>query len=791
MAADASGTLWFESGVNGEVSKAISSTSVEVVSASVEAPRHRGARSGEGPSMRRKPPSRLAADGAGGLIVAAPTAVLRFAPPSPVTLAGTTAPSKDAGDRGPLAGDGGPMGSARFTRVAALAADPSGNVYVADEIDRRSSAIAIRFLNRGERPVTFFAGTAHELTVAPGAIDTIAGGNRPTGRLVAAPPALAAGADRLYIGAAVPGPRPRGVVRVLNLGGGNTEMNGRTVAPGAAVEVITVARPVRSRPGADGTVLPALSGIATGDANLYLAEPANHRVRRVDAAGAVTTIAGTGAPGFNGNDRPAIESRLSRPFDVEVGAQGRVYIADSGNNQVRFVDSAGLLHVALGNGLTSTWTCTSKEGTSSPLPAQPVSLVVSDGNVFVVSASLRQVLRLSPSGKLNAVAGRPPGSCERPDGCPVDDSATPLQADLAGVVAVANGPRGSLYVIEAARVRLLNLAKRPVTGHGVLVPAGAMRTVAGVVPSAGGRPGAASASPAGTFADLPPPTPDGGMAVGPVTAASFTAVAFDGRGNIAIGDALVGPFLFRSSVRLVDARGVITTVVPRPQPRPDGSVDRTRCCASVDRLRFDEAGNLYIADTVTRRVWFLNRSPAPAVVHGVSVAPGSVEAVAGASAGGNQEERIPALEAKLSRPRGLALGPAGSLYVVDWREHSVHRVDSRGTITTVFGTGQPGFNGDGLRGQLTALDNPVEVAIDGCGNMLIVDTGNNRVRRLNLVVSCQAGGPGAPPQGTAGRSAGARTAAVVVVVGGLGAAGAAVVVRRGRGGGPARRAGGS
>src|SRR5438094_870990 len=71
--------------------------------------------------------------------------------------------------------------------------------------------------------------------------------------------------------------------------------------------------------------------------NVYIADPNNHRVRRVSAAGLIQTVAGTGYPGFSGDGGPAAQARLNAPYGLAVDASGKLYMADSGNQRVRTV----------------------------------------------------------------------------------------------------------------------------------------------------------------------------------------------------------------------------------------------------------------------------------------------------------------------------------------------------------------------------------------------------------------------------------------------------------------------
>ena len=89
-----------------------------------------------------------------------------------------------------------------------------------------------------------------------------------------------------------------------------------------------------------------------------------------------------------------------------------------------------------------------------------------------------------------------------------------------------------------------------------------------------------------------------------------------------------------------------------------------------------------------------------------------------------------AVDAGLSHPEGLTCGPDGSLLIADRNNHAVRQVDSRGIITTVAGTGEPGYNGIGRPATQTQLAEPRAVALQPDGYMLISEGRNHRVRRL-------------------------------------------------------------
>jgi uncharacterized protein (TIGR03437 family) len=82
--------------------------------------------------------------------------------------------------------------------------------------------------------------------------------------------------------------------------------------------------------------------------NLFIADTSNHSIRKVDPSGKISTVAGTGAPGFSGDEGPAIAASLYAPRGVVVDDNGDIFIADTGNNRIRQVTPDGLIHTIAG-----------------------------------------------------------------------------------------------------------------------------------------------------------------------------------------------------------------------------------------------------------------------------------------------------------------------------------------------------------------------------------------------------------------------------------------------------------
>jgi sugar lactone lactonase YvrE len=217
---------------------------------------------------------------------------------------------------------------------------------------------------------------------------------------------------------------------------------------------------------------------------------------------------------------------------------------------------------------------------------------------------------------------------------------------------------------------------------------------------------------------------DGGEQLGdggPATEAGFCGpndIAFDTAGNIYISDGGIycsGPGGY--TVRKVDPHGTITTVAGTGKVGFSGDGrPATKAQLNVPiAVAVDQKGNLYITDESNYRIRKVDKD-------------GIITTFAGTGEGGYSGDGGPATSAKLIDPGGLAFDAKGNLYVADYT--TVRKIDPSGTITTVAGTGQLGFSGDGgraIEAKLTAYD----VALDHQGNIYISDTENNRVRKVD------------------------------------------------------------
>jgi len=210
---------------------------------------------------------------------------------------------------------------------------------------------------------------------------------------------------------------------------------------------------------------------------------------------------------------------------------------------------------------------------------------------------------------------------------------------------------------------------------------------------------------------------DGGTATAASLAYPF-GVAVDGAGNLYIADSN------NQRIRRVDAgTGLISTVAGDGGYgyNGDGGSATAASLASPAGVAVDGAGNLFIADQGNQRI------------RRVDAGTGLISTVAGNGNYGYNGDGGSATAASLANPTGVAVDGAGNLYIADYGNQRIRKVDALGTISTVAGNGIAGSSGDGGAATAASLAYPTGVAVDGAGNLFIVDQGNQRIRKVDAL----------------------------------------------------------
>ena len=192
------------------------------------------------------------------------------------------------------------------------------------------------------------------------------------------------------------------------------------------------------------------------------------------------------------------------------------------------------------------------------------------------------------------------------------------------------------------------------------------------------------------------------------------AAAVDGSGNIFIADTT------NLRIRKVDTGGIITTVAGNGSLgySGDGGPATEARLGYVYGIAVDSIGNIFVTDTTNSCIRKIDAN-------------GIITTVAGNGLWGYDGDNGPALQARLKIPRGVAVDSAGNIYIADTYNYRIRKVDANGIITTVAGDGTRGYGGDGGPARQGSLRWPMGIAVDHEGNIFIADYGNNRIRKVD------------------------------------------------------------
>lgn len=446
-------------------------------------------------------------------------------------------------------------------------------------------------------------------------------------------------------------------------------------------------------------------GVAVGkDGSLYIADQYNHRIRRIDPDGMVSTIAGTGVKGFSGDGGSAASARLAFPRSVAVGPDGSIYFIDRSNVRVRRIRPDGVIETVAGNGQIGFG---GESGVATEMAIEPSWAVAVDaaGNVFFSEWYNNRIRKVSPDGRLTTLAGS--GPIGFLTGGFTGDGGPAAEALLKRPTFIAVAPDGSVFFADGGNYRI-----RRVGTDGII------QTVAG-----NGKWAASETDGDG----------------GPATAAKvgMGSIAFDAAGVLYIaengrvrtlaggiissltGDVGANHLTIDNSGRLVfiDLSGVIhrrleSGAIERIGGQEPGDTEAGAPAEQVlvnpGALAVGSDGSVFMA---TSKIVY-RRSPE-----------GIVTRIAGTGETGPTEDGALARDATFMFISALAVGGDGEIYVADASQTRVFCIRSDGRVYRFAGDGNriPGnpYEGIGSLATRAIVSSPSALAVDREGTVYI------------------------------------------------------------------------
>ena len=601
-----------------------------------------------------------------------------------------------------LKGDGGAATAANLANPFGVAVDGSGNLYIADQSNHRIRKVSTSGI------ITTVAGTGTYGFSGDGGAATAANLANPAGVALDA-------SGNLYIADS-----QNNRIRKVSTSGIITTMAGNGTATFS---------------GDSGTATTASlnnpAGVAVdGSGNLYIADQSNHRIRKVSTSGVITTVAGNGTASFSGDSGTATTASLNNPAGVAVDANGNLYIADQQNQRIREVSTAGIITTIAGNG-TASYSGDGAAATAASLNNPAGIAVDASGNLYIADASNHRVRMISISNTITTVAGNGAASYS-------GDGTTATTASLYSPSGVAVDVNGNLYIADSQNNRIRKVPTSGIIstvagngtvnygGDGGAATAASLSNPVGLALDGTGNlyitdqqnQRIREVSTAGIITTVAGNgsygfSGDGGTATG-ASLANSSGVAVDGSGNFYIADTQ------NNRIRKVSTAGSITTVAGNGTASFSGD-NGSATAASLNNpvgVVVDGAGNVYIADAQNNRIRKVSTT-------------GIITTVAGSGTASYSGDGGAATAASLNYPAGVAFDGIGNLYIADQGNQRIRKVSTSGIITTVVGNGTFGFGGDGGSATAANLANPASIAIDASGNLYIADSHNNRIRQVS------------------------------------------------------------
>lgn len=412
--------------------------------------------------------------------------------------------------------------------------------------------------------------------------------------------------------------------------------------------------------------------------NLYVSDTDNNTIRKISAAGMVTTFAG--APGVSSNLNGSLSvARFNSPRGLAFDSSNNLYVADSANNQIRKITPDGSVSLFAGSASGASGT-NNGTGTGARFNFPTAVAIGPDGNIYVADEGNNAIREMTPKAVVTTLAGLP-GSSGSTDG-------TNGTARFFNPFSLVVDGSTNVYVADT-----LNDSIRLVTPDGVVT------TLAGTAGTVG------STDATGQAARFHFPI----------------GIAIDQNTNLFVSD------FGNDTVREVNAALVVSTIAGAPGG--SGTNDGVGSSAQFDfpvGLALDASGNLYVADYDNQTIRQITPAAAVTTLAGLAGASGTNDGV------GNS--------ARFSNPAAVAVDQNGNVIVGDTLNNAIRQITPVGNVTTLAGLSDTAGSSNGPAATAT-FNEPFGVTVDTNNNIFVADTGNGVIREISAeaIVSTFAG----------------------------------------------------
>ena len=482
--------------------------------------------------------------------------------------------------------------------------------------------------------------------------------------------------------------------------------------------------------------------LADDKGNIYIADRENHVVRKVSTKGIITTIAGNGTAGFSGDGGQAVKASLNFPSGLAFDSKGNLYISDRSNNRIRVINSKGIISTYAGNGEEG------YGGDSGPaLNARidrPFGLAIdNEDNLYIADRRNNRIRKVNPSGIITTAAG---------DGgfFYMGDNGPAYRASIAGPTGVAVDNKGNLYIADRNnnRIRVVNKQGmiRTVAGTGqqhyngeaelardtnlylpfgltvddkgrLLVIDRSHYRIRRVDPMKGNIETLAGNG-RKKFAG------DGG----PATGANLNfphGIAVDKKGNVIFSDK--GHY----RIRKISPEGVIQTIA--------GNGERGNVGNGVPAMQASLFSVQSLILNSKEEVYFVSPSGFINMIRYIDekgfirtfVETADKEYLASLGSDKSQGLSMKSKIAMVTQFSDIVFDKDDNIFAADRINHQIRKIDPQGNVTTIAGTGESDFTGDGGPAAKATFRDPRTLAMDKEGNLYVGDTANNRIRKID------------------------------------------------------------